>query len=243
MHVEPTREEVKHGEYKETHPSYGMIRFSRVSGGNENLYGSSIRHQNYIELNVYRGERIRNLNTDWYHSQPKPLIQLKLSANQFAELIANMNCGSGVPCTLEWVNGERMPDCPERHKRQEVQQELDADLKALGEKAAQLERRFDELLKPGTIKKSDVAELKSLVSAVITEIRHNIPFAHECFDEACDKTVTEAKAEIDAAFTNLVVRMGLDRLGERMAEFVGIDRAPEPITLEHKNGIARENDS
>ena len=37
---------------KETHPSYGMLQFSRTTGGKTSLFGSSIKHKDTIRLKV-----------------------------------------------------------------------------------------------------------------------------------------------------------------------------------------------
>lgn len=45
------------------------------------------------------------------------------------------------------------------------------------------------------------------------------------------RTVTEAKGEIDAAFTGAVVRLG----GQKLQEVLGMDEAPQAITIESES--------
>lgn len=229
-HVDPVIEKIPppHEGYRESHPSYGMIRASRVSGGHENLYGSSVSHQNHIEIQIVRGHRDRHLNTDWYFGEHKPLISVKLSPSQFSELIANMNCGSGVPCTISDYNGEMMPDCPERHIRQEVTTEFKERMREVGKLADEAIAKLSELEAPGrSVKKSDIREISDLLLSAIADIRSNAPFAQECFNEACDKAVMEAKAEIDAAFTGMVARLGMEAVADRVSELLDMSEPPQ----------------
>lgn len=230
------------GSYEESHPSYGMARLSRVRGGSENLYGSAIAHTNYIELKIMRGKRSRHLNTDWYHGDNRPLISVKFSANQFAEFITTFDCGSGVPCTIHTVDGERMPECPERHIRQEIQDELDHKIRTLGEGLAELEKRFIELETPGVpVKKSDIRELRQRMSVAIRQLRDDLPFAQECFNEACDKSAAAAKAEIDAAFTGMIAKLGAEKLQERIQQLIGLSEAPQATLIEGSAVTAEDN--
>lgn len=94
----------------ETHPSYCQITASRVSGSTV-LYGSDFDHQHYVTLSIHRSQRRRNLNNDWYHSG-KELIEIKMSADQWANFVSSMNYGSGTPCTLNYFNNEVIPAIP-----------------------------------------------------------------------------------------------------------------------------------
>lgn len=200
---------------RESHESYGMVRFARVSGGRSNLFGSSITHTGYIELQICNAVRERHLNTDWYHADNRPLITVKLSANQFAELLTSLNVGSGVPCTIDSIGGKRLSDCPERNFRQEVRDEMEDRMAEATATAEAASKKLDELTKPGgTVKKSELRKLAGLLQSAICEIKSNVPFAHECFNEACDKTVAEAKSEIDASVMTTVTQLGLEKLAE-----------------------------
>ena len=39
------------------HPAFGMIGFSRISGGESTLFGSSIEHNDRIKLKIKHGKR------------------------------------------------------------------------------------------------------------------------------------------------------------------------------------------
>ena len=54
-------------ENREQHPAYGMLAFHRVSSGDPNLFGSSVRHNHKIQLTLKEGYIVRELNNDWYN--------------------------------------------------------------------------------------------------------------------------------------------------------------------------------
>ena len=79
-----------------------------------------------------------------------------------------------------------------------------------------LSTRLDELKKDSEeiltrkepIKAADRKKLLDDLRMLEQEIRSNIPFVHECFNKSVDKTVTEAKGEIDATFQTVRERLG-----------------------------------
>src|SRR6185312_8767541 len=100
----------------EEHESYGVVGFNRVTGNPGSLFGSSINHSNFIRLRISRAAREWHLSTYWYRDREQ-LIELDLSAAQFADLITSMNVGVGVPCTLRYVGTDRMAECPSHDQR------------------------------------------------------------------------------------------------------------------------------
>src|SRR5690348_7418858 len=94
---------------RSSHPSFGQIQFTRTNG-NARFYGSELNQAHYVEMTVHPSEVERELSRDWFYTEGAPLIKVRLSQNQFAELITSLNMGSGVPCTVGkarmWVDKE-----------------------------------------------------------------------------------------------------------------------------------------
>ena len=86
----------------EKHPSYGMLLFSRRSGGTTPLFGSSIQHKDIIALTLKHGEVSRLLNSDKYFGD-KVIAEVEMSYSQFAEAITSLNVGDGVPVTIRYT--------------------------------------------------------------------------------------------------------------------------------------------
>jgi len=201
----------------ETHESYGVIGFSRQTcSPAQSLFGSSIKHGNMIELKIMSGKKYRGYQSDRY-SGGKTLCRVILSPTQFAEAITSFNIGDGVPCTVEEVNGDVWNNqtrrfrekCPEVNMRQRANSELKEEMSELGKRVDRLSEDAKEILNSkATLKKADREKLLNDLSSIVQEIRSNIPFVHDCFSESVDKTVTEAKGEIDATYQTLRERLG-----------------------------------
>lgn len=87
---------------RKTHPAYGMLSFSRRTGGKQSLFGSSIEHKDVIAMTLRHGEVDRQLNRDWYHGT-EVIAEVEMSYAQFAEAITSMNIGTGVPVTIRFT--------------------------------------------------------------------------------------------------------------------------------------------
>ena len=108
---------VRAEEQNYTHESFGQIRFSRVNG-DANFYGSELKQDHYISMEVHGSEMNRTDSKDWYF--PRSLkLRLRMSSGQFSELITSLNNGSGVPCTLEYFNGVKVEKLPSVESRKE----------------------------------------------------------------------------------------------------------------------------
>lgn len=235
--VEPTRtygtglgSSRKDETYTESHPSYGMIRVGRTHGsGGRRLFGSPIENATLITLEICEGVVNRDLARDWYHARGR-LIEVAMSPAQFAELITNMNVGDGVPCTLEYVLGKRRPDCPQRHQREEIVDEFKSEMKNL---AARVKERTEAALAildnkdKKTLTVADRSTIRAALDAVARSLTDSVPFIHSQFDEAMDKTVNAAKAELSAAAMTIAHSMGLEQMQARFANSVeGSDTPP-----------------
>lgn len=95
----PVRKKVNMFEKLEKHPCYGVLGFSRRSGGVAPLFGSSIQHGDTICMTLKHGELERHLNNDHYFGKGV-IAGVEMSYSQFAKTITAMNVGDGVPCTI-----------------------------------------------------------------------------------------------------------------------------------------------
>lgn len=197
-------------ERKIEHESFGLLSFSRVqSNVARHLFGSSIKHQNTIRLRINRAEEHRSLNRFWFF-QRKQIIEIELSYSQFTEAITSMNT-SGVPCTILYVEGKEMEDCPGESQRELFEREFEGKVRDITDTLLELQKETFELLhKKGTFKVSDKEKLKSLVSKITREVRQNIPFVQKSYNEAIDKTTMEAKTEIESFINHQIHTLGLE---------------------------------
>ena len=88
------------------HPCFGLARFSRIYGYSGFMFGSDVQSENFIELTINHAERVQGDYRVHYYDYGVPIVRLKMTQTQFAELLTNMNIGNGIPVTLETINGE-----------------------------------------------------------------------------------------------------------------------------------------
>jgi hypothetical protein len=197
----------------EKHPSYALARFSRISGGHRALFGSSIQSQQTITLTITRARHDRSSNNDWYYGQEE-LIEVEMSQNQFAELITSMNMGQGIPVTIRHINLERYPNPPFQSKADifagefaKSMHNFTIDMKKL------VEQSVDMLKNKATIGKGDRDVILKNIDQLVSHISSTIPFVSQQFQESMEKTVVEAKSEIEAFIENKIRTTGLEALG------------------------------
>jgi hypothetical protein len=200
------------------HESYGLVGVSRVTHSHgTSLFGSSIKHSNTIRLSIKKAEVDRHLNRDWYHGR-KQLIEIELSPTQFAEMITCMNMADGVPCTLRYLEDhKRLENPPEVKQReifeQEFQNKVDKISSFYKDDFGQIK---EILLKKGTIKVGDREQVANMVTKLVNTLADAMPFLQKSFNESIDKTVSEAKGEVEAFVMHKVTSLGIEGLQKEM---------------------------
>jgi hypothetical protein len=195
------------------HESFGLISLNRFSGGARPLFGSSIQHKQCVQLTISQAEVHRSLNRDSYYDTVE-IIEVEMSQTQFAEAITTLNHGGGVPCTIKRIKGRTIASPPIVNERQRIQDEFERDCKEIAHDLDASIRRVSEILAKPSISKADRKLITDALSTAKMRLANNLPFVHGQFDEAMDKTVTQAKGEIEAFFTNALIKAGQTALAE-----------------------------
>lgn len=202
------------------HPSYGMVQFSRVTGGNCRLFGSALEgHNHRIELRIHEAEmRIdheRHMERPYARAQ---IIEVALSAAQFAELLTTMNAGSGVPCTITRRMGVGAIEEPPAVavESANVRPDFAAKMAAL---RPNLRKRAEKImaLLPASLNKKTRREIEIGVERLAAQVSESATFALDQFQEAAERVTSSVKAEIDAVVTHVVQATGIDALREMRA--------------------------
>jgi hypothetical protein len=192
------------------HPSYGTVQISRVhSSANNEFFGSSITHQDFIALRINQASIQRNLHRDWIHAEEN-IVEVYMSQTQFAEAITSMNLGSGTPCTIHSVLRKLVEPDKFENKRFEFEKEFDAQVKKVNTDShklmAELYARFADS-KPLTKKERE--EICGQLRMLNQEIECNMPFIQKSFAEQMDRTVLESKGEAEAFIEGKIRSLGL----------------------------------
>lgn len=211
------------------HPAFGMVSFGRVTGGDNVLFGSSIKHNDRIRLTIKHGEQDRTLHEDRYYGR-KRIVEVEMSYSQFAECIGAMNVGNGVPCTIQYTEKDgRIPAIEENNsKREQFRNEFsDTISKAMEQVQMQINQIQESIDTKKSLGVKDRKEIISQLRQVKYNIGCNLDFCVEQFDEQMDKSTMEAKGEIEAFCQNKINSIAQAALIEKKDELIGLENPVE----------------
>lgn len=198
------------------HPCFGLARFSRICGYSGFMFGSDVQSENFIELTINHAERVQGDYKVHYYDYGKPIVRLKMTQTQFAELLTNMNIGNGVPVTLEAVNGERIEQFDLNEAKNHLD-ELKEDFKERSKETLNslIESRNElkKIIDKKNLSKKDQEKALWLLDKYIQEIRSNMPFFIKLYKEETSDIVQRAKTELDGMIQSCVIRAGVKALG------------------------------
>ncbi len=199
----------------ETHDSWGMVGICHQHHGGRQLFGSDVTNYNTICLRIKTAQCSRELGRDWIMGD-KTLIEITLSANQFADMLTNANVGDGVPCTIEYVAGKGLIKYqPQKPKLEIIEQERDA----LAEKAVSdihsSIAMVKELIDKKKISKTIGEELLFNMNGALSHlVGGGKEFYKKQAKQELENMVTEAKRQVQSYVDNKIYSTGLQWLTE-----------------------------
>lgn len=196
------------------HPAYAQISAVRVNGSTR-LYGSDFLHDGYVIVRISRSVLGRHLSTDWPSSR-ETYIEVAMSEAQWAGFVSRMNYGDGVQCTLKWRNGDRVEaieDNPDR--RQQARDEL---VERFDHAREALKDAHKVLNESKSINKRDAHAIRQALETVLMNITSNVGFVEERFAHHIERTVRDAKTEVDAYIETAIRNRGLEGAGPKLLE-------------------------
>lgn len=202
------------------HESYGLLGITRYTGGHDVMFGSSIKHRNGISIRLYQAEHRRDLSRDWYFGRDL-LFEVNMSQAQFAEMITTPNVGSGVPCTIQHVMGKTMEKPPFEAKAQTFRDEFAQKVAKIADDGTlYMKDALDILKNKPTLGKGDRQVILDAFAMLQQEIKSNIPFLQKQFHEQMDKTIVEAKSEIEAFVEHKIRTVGLESIRDQTPQLM-----------------------
>ena len=213
------------------HKSFGLCAISRVSGHGLRLFGSDVTHDSWLELRVKQASFERHLNTDWYHAEDS-IVEIRLSHSQFSEMVSNMNCGEGVPCTITDIGNERIEQAPFVDRRKQYSKDFENDIVRVAQNMDELICAIDELKNKPTVSKKDKEALLSKAKGIRQDIASDMPFVKRQFDECLDNAVSDAKRNIEGHALNVALSAARKGLVTHDESSILIDKSKEQKFLE-----------
>ena len=222
-------EETKFGT-KTSHPSYGTLLFNRAYGGKTPLFGSSIEHSNVITMELRHADITRGLNRDDIFGN-KPIVKVEMSYSQFAEAITSFGQGTGIPVTIRDTEKDgRISSCDFVSKREQFTGEFKEQTNKAMKKSKELINDVIELFSSKkTLTKADKENILKKLNILNSDIGSNIGFIADQFNEQMDKTVMEAKGEIESFCQNKIDAIANASLVEHREEFLKLEN---PVDIE-----------
>ena len=199
----------------EKHDSWGMVGICHQHHGGRQLFGSDVTNYNTICLRIKTAQCSRELGRDWIMGD-KTLIEITLSANQFADLLTNANIGDGVPCTIEYVTGKGMIKYqPQKPKIEIINEERDN----LAEKAVTDIQNSIDMVK-GLIEQKKISKtageeiLFNMQGALSSLVGGGKEFYKKQAKQEVENMVVEAKRQVQSYADNKIYSTGLQFLKE-----------------------------
>lgn len=200
---------------KDRHPSYGVVQVSRVSGGDGHFFGTELRPTSFVEVRFFQGEQYTNEYGErqvWPDSTPS--FSVKLTHNQWVEMITNLNSGMGGACTIRFNNGMPVESCPPQ--RETIDLALDAIDKSLVEDEKydldNIEHWLNRIKTGKPFGKKEFEDLAKSLDSLKARHKNNAKFYRTQLQKQADKLVVKIKTEMDAVIGSKIMKLGLDLL-------------------------------
>jgi len=195
----------------DTHASWGKICVFRTSGQTD-LFRSSLRHHNWITLSIRRAKTVNTGGAHDFMSDGEELIEVSLSETQFARMITSIGMGEGAACTIERIDGERMPECPPQDRKQFVidahNEHLDGHREDISEMLGRLQQMLENKKRP-TLR--ELGEIIHSLSCYTGNFDSNQRFYREQFQEQMEAVIEEAKTEIEGHLLRMAGKIGIEQ--------------------------------
>ena len=186
------------------------------------LYGSHIeQHNNFVVMRVSRSKISHSLSSDHHFSHGNPIVEVYLSASQFADAITSMNMGDGVPCTIHTVEGIRMEDVPLEvvAENVKIRDSFERDIQEVVDNLKKNRNELAKIIEVGSsVSKGRAREMLEVLDKVVNELGRDSSFVVSQFQESAERVVTQAKAEIEAFTLHALQKAGMKAIESGVIE-------------------------
>lgn len=201
---------------KKEHESYGMVQINKFSSNNSTFFGSDISHMGGISITISEADVDRKLSDNWYHSG-KEIVRVEMSASQYVDAITSGMNTQGVPCTILRRENKSVDQICHIEDKKNL---FMGEMKQTQDKFKESVNDIISLLE-GNIGKRKKEEIKKGLERLKWHISSNTNFVLKQFNEAMEKTVTEAKHSISNYIDNKVHTLGIEAMKDQLQ--IGIE--------------------
>lgn len=142
------------------------------------------------------------------------ICRIVLSPNQFAEMVSNMNVGDGVPCTIEYLQGEGYIEfMPEDNKLVKIEVDRMEKDEEMMQRLKDSAKRLDKLIKDKKMPKTVGEEILQELCAVHTYLdASGSDFLRDQAKREIADMVVEAKTQVSDYVNHKIFSVGLEKL-------------------------------
>lgn len=211
---------------KQSHPSFGVIGVSRITG-KQSLFDSDVVHGHFIEITVQEAEKISTGFTQEHVHGKNRLLQIRLSFAQFAQMITTQNVGDGTPCTIHYAKGDEQepyatrwggrPEPPDPKPFIDKFHQVGRDraqmiLDSIETASAMLKNIFEGDVNPT---KANLRVAVEAMASAKQNVKSNLPYLMECLDEELEHKLSNAVTEFESFVAGSLQEKGLEVLREQ----------------------------
>lgn len=176
----------------------GKISVSRsYGGGSDRFVGSPVPSDTAITIKIQQAEKFSDeFRKEEFYGKAN-IVEVEMTPNQWAELITTLNHGSGTPCTIKYVGGERIEQTYQTESVLDYyENRIQTDFKKASQEYESLfEEARDVLDNKKNITKADREIIRKAYTRISRFVGDSAPFLQKLFKEDIEEQA------IDAAIT------------------------------------------
>lgn len=194
-------------EKAKTHENIGILRINRHQGRTR-LVGSTSAAQTYIGLEIVQGHVASDeMNKEkFYAKQSQSIVEVSMTLMQWGELLSSFGMATGVPCTIERVNGKRVAQTYKTEPLADYYSKHTAE--TLNEFKKKYEETMDEtvdiLENKKSIAKKDREKILGNYKALTRLVEDTLPFIKRRMIEDTEEHIAESAAQFKANMQELL---------------------------------------
>lgn len=206
----------------EQHPSFGIIRASRVSGGKGHFFGSEVLNYSFIEITISHAQTNENLFGREVGEQgiwpTDHVATIRMTNNQFAEMITSLNIGIGTPCTITRIDGKEVEQKDIKDSSTAMDRANDELVRMyaerIGNNIESLQNALSLLENNARVNKDIKQSVEKSIRGILSILTNGDNFLLSEFKDVLEKSKQKVMTEIDASVGTRLQELGMQHIFE-----------------------------
>ena len=222
LYKSPEVSEGRSGGEELNHPAFGTMVLTTLQGGDEKLFGSDVKNNQRLRIEICRAQMTRSLSKDWFFARER-IVSFELSYSQFVSHVMSAGKGEGVPITLRCAPAidSTMEEIPGIKDMPSVGTNLKREIRETAQKTIediQFElNRLKEMVNAGPASKKKLEDIIFQMQNRLNNAAPNLEFVVNSAQEAIETLVANAKVEVEAYIDIKARQLGLERIQDLAA--------------------------